>query len=312
MESGYLHANYARSFAALGTPLYLPEAQGWILKRSIPCSSYADAMGCYPVFACKNWQKLSRDLTHLTNELVSLTLVTDPLGEFASADLRPAFTDLLRPYKEHFIVDLKRAAGQPNSAHHRRNVRQALAQVQVELCAPAAAFHDWERLYEHLIQRHQITGLAAFSQESFAAQWQVPGLTILRAIHQGETVGLTLWFQDEERAYYHLAAYAPRGYDCKASYALFQYALEHFARAGVRWMALGAGAGTHNDGSDGLTRFKRGWATETRTVYLCGRIFQPPIYTSLARAQAATSFFPAYRHSAITPNLTRSYAARQL
>jgi hypothetical protein len=85
--------------------------------------------------------------------------------------------------------------------------------------------------------------------------------------------------------------------------------MEHFAQAGVRWMALGAGAGTENDGSDGLTRFKRGWATETRTVYLCGRIFQQSTYAALVGAQASTSFFPAYRHPASTPNLTRSYAA---
>jgi hypothetical protein len=311
MESGYLHANYARSFAALGTPYYLPEAQGWILKRSIPDSASADAMGCYPIFVCRHWRKLAPDIARLADELVSLTLVTDPLGAFAVTDLCPAFSDLLRPYKEHFIVDLKRFSHLPSNAHHRRNVRQALAQVQVEPCAPATALQDWVRLYEQLIQRHHITGIAAFSQESFALQWQTPGLAILRATCDNETVGMTLWFQDEERVYYHLAAYSPRGYECKASYALFHYAIEHFARAGMRWMALGAG--THNDGSDGLTRFKRGWATETRTAYLCGRIFQPQTYAALVKAQATTSFFPAYRHPAITPTLTpyfaRSYAA---
>ena len=309
MESGYLHANYARSFATLGTPHYLPEAQGWILKRSIPDSAYTDAMGCYPIFVCQDWRKLSQDIARLADELVSLTLVTDPLGEFAVADLRPVFTDVLGPYKDHFIVDLKRSSHLPGHAHHRRNVRQALAQVQVELCAPATALHDWMKLYEQLIQRHHIIGIAAFSWESFAMQWQTPGLTILRATCDNETVGMTLWFQNEERVYYHLAAYSPRGYERKASYALFHYAIEHFARAGVRWMVLGAGAGTHNDGSDGLSRFKRGWATETRPVYLCGRIFQQQTYTALVKAQAPTSFFPAYRHPAITPNLTRSYAA---
>lgn len=307
MESGYLHANYARSFATLGTPYYLPEAQSWILKRPIPGSRHWDAMGCYPFFTCRNWSKVEQDLTPLQQDIVSLTLVTDPLGDCTLTDLRPAFPDLLQPYKEHFIIDLKRP--QTISAHHRRNVRQALTQVTVEQCSPDTAFGTWVKLYDYLIQRHQITGLAAFSRASFAMQWQVPGLTILRAIHQGETVGMTLWFSHEEHAYYHLAAYAPRGYELKASYALFHCAMEHFASAGTRWIALGAGAGAHNDGSDGLTRFKRGWANETRTVYLCGRIFKQQTYASLAGTQAATSFFPAYRHPAITPTLTRSYAA---
>ena len=311
MKTGYLHANYARSLAAFGTPHYLPDAQGWLLKRPIPFSPHWDAMGCYPFFACKNWRQLDSELASLQQDLVSVMLVTDPLGYVEPSALQATFTDLLRPYKDHFIVDLHPPLGRNLNAHHRRNVRQALSQVVVEHCTPAAAFDEWVTLYAHLIQRHHITGIAAFSRESFAAQWQVPGLTVLRATAQGETVGMTLWYTDEERVYYHLAAYSPRGYEMKASYALFHAAMEHFAHAGIRWMALGAGAGTHNDGADGLTRFKRGWATETRPVYLCGRIFDQPTYSKLVGANAATtgSFFPAYRHPAITTSLNRSHAA---
>lgn len=311
MTTGYLHANYANSFAALGTPYYLPEAQGWLLKRPIPFSPHSDAMGCYPVFSCKNWRQLGAELETLQPELVSLMLVTDPLGEFVPSELQATFPDLWRPYKDHFIVDLQPPLGRNLPAHHRRNVRQALSQVVVEPCTPTAVFEEWVTLYAHLTQRHQITGLAAFSRASFAAQWQVPGLTVLRATAHGETVGMTLWYREEERIYYHLAAYSPRGYELKASYALFQAALEHFAHAGARWMALGAGAGTHNDGSDGLTRFKRGWATETRPAYLGGRIFNHQAYANLAgpHAVAANSFFPAYRHPSLTASLNRSHTA---
>ncbi len=310
MKIGYLHANYAHAFASFGAPRYLPEAQGWLLQRYIPHSTYSDAMGCYPIFACKNWRQLDAELNALKQELVSVMIVTDPLGEFAPGDLQATFPDLWRPYKDHFIVDLQSPVGRSINAHHRRNVRQALAQVVVEPCAPAIVFDEWVTLYDHLIQRHHITGLAAFSRESFAAQWQVPGLTVLRATAQGETVGLTLWYQDEERVYYHLAAYSPRGYELKASYALFQVAKEHFAHVGARWMALGAGAGTHNDGSDGLTRFKRGWATETRPVFLGGRIFNHQAYANLVGPHAATSsFFPAYRNPLLTSSLNRSHAA---
>lgn len=310
MKTGYLHANYANSFAAFGIPHYLPEAQGWLLKRPIPHSPRWDAMGCYPVLACKNWRQLGADLETLQQELVSVMIVTDPLGEVAPSDLQVVFPDLLQSYKEHFIVDLQQPSGQSLNAHHRRNVRQALSQVVVEHCALDTVFDEWVTLYDHLIRRHHITGLAAFSRESFAAQWQVPGLTILRATVQGETVGMTLWYSDEARVYYHLAAYSPRGYELKASYALFHEAIRHFTSAGVRWMALGAGAGTHNDGSDGLTRFKRGWATETRPVYLCGRIFDQQTYANLVGPSAAVnSFFPAYRHPSLTCSLNRSHAA---
>ncbi|MBS1812405.1 MAG: GNAT family N-acetyltransferase [Acidobacteria bacterium] len=311
MEFGYLHANYARAFTAFGSACYLPASQGWILKRAIPGSNLCDAMGCYPLFACRNWPKLAEDLPQLAEDLVSLTIVTDPLGGYELADLRTAFPDLMRPFKEHFIVDLQQPLSESISAHHRRNIRQALSQVGVERCAPSTAFDEWVTLYNHLIQRHEITGIAAFSRASFAAQWQVPGLTVFRALHQGETVGMTLWYQEEDRVYYHLAAYSPRGYELKASYALFHQAIEYFSCTGVRWMALGAGAGIHNDGSDGLTRFKRGWATETRPVYLCGRIFNPQAYALLAEASDAhnSSFFPAYRQPAATAHLVRRHVA---
>jgi hypothetical protein len=78
---------------------------------------------------------------------------------------------------------------------------------------------------------------------------------------------------------------------------LFWTALTHFAGSGVRWAALGAGAGATLTES-GLTRFKRGWSTETRPVYFCGRILQPGAYAELsANAAAGSTFFPSYRRT---------------
>src|SRR5438128_4824437 len=134
MKTGYLHANYANSLVAFGTPYYLPDAQGWLLRRPIPLSTHWDAMECYPVFACKNWRQLGAELESLQRELVSIMIVTDPLGDFEPGDLQATFPDLLRPYKDHFIVDLQHPLGRTWNAHHRRNVRQALSQVVVEHC----------------------------------------------------------------------------------------------------------------------------------------------------------------------------------
>lgn len=60
---------------------------------------------------------------------------------------------------------------------------------------------------------------------------------------------------------------------------------------------LGAGAGIDDKGTDGLTRFKRGWSTGTRTAYFCGRVFDHAKYSELVRATSAsaTNYFPAYR-----------------
>ena len=79
---------------------------------------------------------------------------------------------------------------------------------------------------------------------------------------------------------------------------MFWRAIEHFRESGdVDWLQLGAGAGLDPQSDDGLTRFKRGWATGSKTAYLCGRIFDREAYAALvqARGVSATDYFPAYR-----------------
>src|SRR5205823_14098960 len=137
------------------------------------------------------------------------------------------------------------------------------------------------------IERHDIRGLARFSDASFRQQAQVPGAVMLRAVHEGSTVGMTWWFVSGAVGYYHLGAYNDIGYAKKASFALFWRAIEVFGSAGLRWLDLGAGAGLGNEDSDGLSRFKRGWSTGTRTAYLCGRIFNRERYDQLAEEKGA-------------------------
>ena len=139
----------------------------------------------------------------------------------------------------------------------------------------------WCSLYSELIDRHRITGIGRFSRRAFAAQLEVPGLVAFRAVDEdGATVGMVLWYVQGPVGYYHLAAYSPRGYEEKASYALFWAGAERL-RGRLRWLSLGAGAGATCDGSDGLTRFKKGW---TRLV---GRSISAG--TSLARSVSRIS-----------------------
>ena len=121
-------------------------------------------------------------------------------------------------------------------------------------------------------------------------------MVVWRARREGETVGATLWLQHGDVAYYHLGAYAEAGYRSRASFALFSTAIEAFAAMGVRWLDLGGGAGARPTAADdGLTRFKRGWATASRTVYLCGRVLAPTVYRRLTESLPPTGYFPAYR-----------------
>src|SRR5882724_4409121 len=95
---GYLHPTYADSLVEFGTPRPLQRCHGWLLQRRIPGSHFQDAMGCYPIFACLDWSQLHADLEDLNNELVSVTLVTDPFGEYDLDYLRLCFPNLVVPF----------------------------------------------------------------------------------------------------------------------------------------------------------------------------------------------------------------------
>ena len=296
--NGYLHPDYAASLADLGTPRLLPRSKAWVLVRPIAGTTDHDAMGCYPLFACQDWSGLQDDLEEVASELVCLSAVTEPLGEYDEALLRNSFQDVVRPFKQHHIANLSRPLPSFVSGHHRRNARRALQQVGVERVEkPEACIEEWVSLYANLIKRHGITGLSAFSKYSLAAQLMVPGAVVFRATSRGQTVGMVIWYVSGDVAYYHLAAYSDLGYELRASFALFWSAIEFFTGGGFKWINLGAGAGVNADASDGLNRFKRGWSTGTRTAYFCGRIFNHERYTDIVRScgNPQSEYFPAYR-----------------
>ena len=296
--SGYTHSDYAASLAEFGTPRLLPGSGGWVLERPIPETSRRDAMGCYPLFACQDWSQLSVDLANLDKSLVCLSVVTDPFGEYDLLALRECFPDLAEPFKEHFVVDLTRAPETFVQSHHQRNVRKALREIRVDTCDnPSDALEEWTTLYATLVERHNIKGIAAFSRESFAKQLHVPGIVVVRAVHNDATVGMLLWYGQGNRAYYHLGAYSGRGYELGASFALFDYSIKYFAERDFAWLNLGSGAGSVTSGDQGLARFKQGWSTGTRTAYFCGRIFDQSAYHQIleTRGLPPTRYFPAYR-----------------
>ena len=305
MESellGYQHRAYAEALSGLGTPLFLPRSRGWLLQRTIPGTGMRDATGVYPLFSCANWDALGDDLDALAGRLVSTVLVADPFGEYSNDQLQRWFPDVMRPFKEHFVVDLSRDPATFVAKNHRRNARKALQVVTVSRCLPAEQWAgQWTALYRLLVQKHKIRGPAAFSDRSLTAQLRVPGLVAWRAEASGETVGMVLWYVQGDVGYYHLAAYSDAGYRLRASFALFWRSLAYFAAGGLRWLNLGAGAGLEA-AEDGLTRFKRGWSTGTRTAMLCGRVFDRTKYDALTNVRqiGATSYFPAYRLNEFT------------
>ena len=298
--TGYLHPTYVDALSEFGQPVLLPRCGGWVLQRSINGYAAVDAMGCYPLFACEDWSSLQPDIERLDSEWVSLALVADPFGGYSPDYLKTCFPDVMIPFKQHFAVDLRKPARDFVIDHHARNARKAFQRVDVELCQdPIVLLDDWISLYEVLVQRHQIRGMTAFSRRSFTRQMQVPGLVVFRATSEGATTGMLLWYIMDDIAYYHLGAYSDLGYDLRASFALFSFAIDYFADTGLRWLNLGAGAGTRGATDDGLSRFKKGWSNSVRTAYFCGRVFDQAKYREIVLCKTGlpeTGYFPLYRH----------------
>jgi len=295
VTGGYADPAYAESLSEFGRPRRLEASGGSVLVRAIPGSNAQDAMGCYPLFACQDWSGLGEDLAALARDVVSIALVTDPFGAYDPASLRASF-DPCFPFKEHRVADLRQPRDRAVSKHHAYYARRALRQVEVVAEEdPLRALDDWVALYEHLKARHALRGIKAFSRSAFARQLALPGTVLLRAIASGETVGAHVFFIEGDKAYSHLAATSPRGYELNASYAIHWHALEHLA-ARARWLDIGAGAGAAAEGK-GLGWFKDGWSSATRTAWFCGRVLDPARYDEICRSKNAgpTRWFPAYR-----------------
>ena len=296
--TGYLHPGYANSLSEFGFPLHLKKSDGWLLKRSIANSNSVDAMGPYPIFCCADWNALRGDFEQLGKTLVSVVLVTDPFGEYEESTLREAFPDQVIPFKHHLVADLSLPLDSVIAKHHARNARIGLGQLSVELCSdPRAHSEEWISLYSVLTARHGINGIRAFSRICFENQLALPGMVCFRALRARQTVGMILWYVQGRIAYYHLGAYTNVGYELRASFALFDTALRHFAAAGMSHASLGAGVGLGESADDGLSRFKRGWANSSRRTYLCGRVFDRDAYDALAQIRGVrdSNYFPVYR-----------------
>ena len=104
--TGSLHPSYVCALEEIGSPRRLERSKGCILVSAVDGCSAFDAHGCYPLFCCRDWDRIAEDVGSLKDSLVSLVLVTDPFGKYDPQVMAECFPDLFKPYKEHFVVDL--------------------------------------------------------------------------------------------------------------------------------------------------------------------------------------------------------------
>jgi hypothetical protein len=298
--SGYLHPLYAKSLAEFGEPLELPRCGGWLLRRKIQGTSCFDAMGCYPLFACQDWTKLGEDLRSLPGDIVSISIVTDPFGNWDIQALEQCCDHVVH-FKDHFVIDITQPFEKVMKHDHHRKIRIALRELQFERCpAPLSHVDEWCHLYQNLVGRHKLKGIKAFSRPSFEQQLSVPGIVMFRSLKGDVTVGAELWYVTGGVAYAHLMAVSDEGYALNATYGLNWEAIRFFREAHaseIHWVHLGGGAGITAKTDEGLVRYKRGWSRTSRPVYFCGRVQNGDRYAALCKEFGAvgSNYFPAYR-----------------
>lgn len=295
-NSGYQHKHYIESYCDYGAPLFLEQANGYLLCRNIPNSTCQDAMGSYPFLTCSHWDKLEDDLTALETRLICAYFVTDP---FASAHISKLKSDRINRYhfKNHHVIDLTRK-GLAFSNHHVRYAKKSLKTLSIACVENPADYADvWCQLYRELILRHHIKGYLAFPDSVLTKQMAVPGAHLFVAKYGEEIVGAQVWYTDNNTAYYHLGATNPIGYAHHAGFGLMYFAIHYFAQNRLTHIGLGAGAGVSDNRPSSLEAFKSGWTETTLPVYFCSVIFQPDSYRALAQncQTPDTPYFPAYR-----------------
>lgn len=296
-HAGYMSDAYADVFREFGVPRALANSGGNILLRQIPGTDMYDAMGCYPIFSCMNWEGLDEDIRDLTSSgVVCISLVTDPFADVCNIYLEQIF-DTVIPFKTHYISDLTRPLEEIVSKNRLRTAIKAQNDIKIEIVAtPDDYIEDWLILQGELASRHGLKGMKVLSRSAIERLIHVPGAVMLRASFRDVTVGMHIEFVQNDVVYGHLAAYSAKGREIGVSGALHVWEIEYF-RDKKRWIDWGGASGVVPGAADTLTSFKQNFSNAQRMTFFCAKVLDRRAYDVLAAAAGAedTRYFPAYR-----------------
>lgn len=269
----------------------IPEWKTHLLRRSVEQSAGVyDATGPYPYCPLPADCDLSGGLERLAaSGLISAVLIPDPLIG-PRQDQAVQHFHVCQPFKAHYLVDQTTRTYEPTK-HHRDRIRRGHRRCRIEVVALQDHLPQWSALYERLIKRRDISGVAAFSSAYFEVLAGDRALVTFAAWMDNSLVGMNLWYPWEGVCSNHLLAVSTDGYANGASYALYDAAISHFSG---QVLNLGGGAGV-GDGAGGLANFKRGFANDQVTSFIYGAILNKDRYRQLSQKANSTEYFPAYR-----------------
>ncbi len=291
MMHPYATQAYVQSLTQIGIAMPVPQWGSWVISRPIE-GGQSDICGPYPLAVISPDADLQDGLEALRrNGAVSVTLALDDYHRPSLEQLSAHF-DSVRPFKTHFIID--RQAGEVKlSTNHHYKINRALKEVVVQEIALSTYLSQWEDIYRNLVMRHGLKGIHDFPPAHFEALAVMPSVVCVGGFHGGVLVAAHIWVVHDGCVHSHLTASSELGYELRASYAVNDFSIRLFSRARV--INLGGGAGSTDDPSDGLARFKRGFANAKAHGYICGKILDPKAYDRLTQGVEGGTYFPLYR-----------------
>lgn len=308
--TGYRHPSYAAAFRELGTPVRLPRADGWMLRRRTPSGDH-DLVGVYPLMVCRDLAFVASDLALVAGTGdASAVFVSDPFSDASVEEDLETF-EVVRRFKAHHVVRLDDWRGSARRSA-RRAARRARTLLDIRRVddRPSRYAAFW-CLYRRRMDDLGVTGTARMSSASVRAQLAVPGVGLFEARLRGRTVGLATFAEVGDRVYGHLMGVSERGREVLATHGLFATAFDHYRERGFSALDLGGNPGRHDDPDHGISRFKASWGSEQRWTYLCGKVLDAELYRALVVASGLSEgpYFPAYRAPSSSRSVARAEAS---
>jgi len=316
IKQGYSSRQYKEVFKDRGTILddsYPPLIQVGPTLYSI-----------YP-FSTKTITRVPFACTYKNQGLVAGVFVTDPLSPdynqktgYFTSDYNFCLESMseiegvtVKPYKTHAIVDLQSYDSSKLPENHRRNIKKASTGgyhhgdrdwLSVEVCTIPQHYSKLVMsLYSNLKDRHTISSdsWTNYSLEQIEILLIVPGAVLFKTVrHDGmfgqsvEIVNYSLFYIDGNNVYYHLSCQSDTGYKMNSNFLMMDTAIKFFKGLGLNKLELGGAA----DGTsgEGLWRFKKGFANETKQNHIIKVIYDKDHYNGMCEGKEDNGRFPAY------------------
>jgi hypothetical protein len=258
--------HYAKAFEATGGEAFqVPEWRTHVLLKSAPSLKLVQhATGVSGHSSLDPDCDLKGGLERLRRAGIgSVSLITDPMWSPAQNLLEAAFQSC-RPFNENYLID--RGLGRIRVHKRHRNMINNSKKLCAVARVPLAPFLErWSKLSQ--INR-QMRGAAHSNPPTyFEMLASLEGVDAIAAHHDNEIVTMNIWLRFNDILYYIDGASNQKGIEISAPYATFAYVIEHYVDC--RYIFLGGSADFRGARSDGLARFKRGFANVSVRDYLC-------------------------------------------